>query len=209
MANDDAINIDALLGGLGFTGAGTRRARRVLEDAGLTRPGKRGLAAYKREAALDAIAKALVRVCGDECAALASSDRREPVVTSGAGCEVCGGSNNRRAALACVRTLQKHRVRRMLVVGGNASQRDDVRELLSAIDVTFVDGTRSSHSQKDAAANMNRAQVLVIWGPTPLKHAVSDLYTTDPPEHLRVISVPRRGIEALCREVVRSFELSG
>jgi hypothetical protein len=68
----------------------------------------------------------------------------------------------------------------------------------------FVDGTRS-HAQKDAIANMNRAQLLIIWGSTPLKHAVSDLYTTETPAHLRAITVARRGIEAVCREIVRSY----
>jgi hypothetical protein len=211
MANDDTINIDALLQGLGFTTpAAAKRARRALEAAGVTRPGKRGIAAYKRGDAFKAIASSLVRVCGDECASLAT-DGREPVVTPAGGCEVCEGSNNRRAALACLRTLRRHGITRVLVVGGTATQQHELRDFIATdgVDVAFVDGTSARHSQKEAVANMNRAQLLVIWGSTPLRHAVSNLYTTEPPRHLRSITVSRRGIEAVCREIIRSYEISG
>lgn len=204
-------DISDFLRTLGFTTPGAqRRARAVLETAGLTNPRKKGIAAYKLKAAEKALAAALVRVCGDECSALAramSRERREPVVTSGVGCEVCGGSNNRRAAIACALTLRRNKVRHVLVVGGTAPQQHELRSLLDGdgVALEFVDGTGRSHSQRDALANMRRADLVVIWGPTPLRHAVSNLYTDAPLPGLRVITVPRRGIEALCEEVRRSY----
>lgn len=203
---DDALPIDNLLRDAGFdTAAALRAARAALEVAGLTRPGKRGIASEKRDRALAELAQRLMRVCGKACAALATG-RRTAVITTGSTCEVCAGSNNRRAALAAARVLDAAGVRHMLVVGGTAQQQRDLADLLASprLRMDFVDGTRS-HTQKDAIANMNRAQLLIIWGSTPLKHAVSNLYTAEPPAHLRAITVARRGIEAVCREIVRSY----
>ena len=208
---DAARSISEFLRAQGYnTPESQKRARATLEAAGLTNARKQAIAGYKLAAAEAALSAALVRVCGDGCAGLARqmrSERREPVVTSGTTCEVCGGSNNRRAAIECAMVLRRHKVKHMLVVGGTAPQQHELRSLLEGggIELEFVDGTGKSHSQRDAIANMRRSDVVVIWGSTPLRHAVSNLYTDAPLEGLRVITVPRRGIEALCAEVVRSY----
>jgi hypothetical protein len=208
--DDRPHSINDLLRTLGYDTPGAmRRGRVVLEAAALTNARKKAIAAYKLGAAERALASALVRVCGDECAALARplrTEKRDPVVTSGATCEVCGGSNNRRAAIACRVTLRRNKVSRLLVVGGTAPQQHELKALLGGDGITlaFVDGTARSHSQRDAMANMRRADLVVVWGATPLRHAVSNLYT-DAPRGVRVITVPRRGIEALCGEIVRSY----
>jgi hypothetical protein len=92
----------------------------------------------------------------------------------------------------------------VLVVGGTTQQHREAAQLLSGVELQFVDGTRASHSQKNAVANMAWADMVIVWGPTPLRHAVSNLYTSEPPPHLRVINVPRRSIEALCMEISRN-----
>lgn len=204
---DDAVPIADLLREAGFdTPSAKAAARGVLERARLTRPGKNAIAAFKRDAALALLAQSLARVCGKECAALAARGRAA-VITSGATCEVCGGSNNRRAGLAALRVLRAHRVRNLLVVGGTVHQHREIEALFGAggVAVQCIDGTRASHSQKEAIANMARADLLVVWGSTPLRHAVSNLYTSETPPHLRVIPVARRGIEALCREISESY----
>jgi hypothetical protein len=222
--SNDPLPIADLLRDLGYaTAAAQRQARAALEAAGLTNARKQGIAASKRGRVERALAAALVRVCGDACAALVRGDRNErrtPVVTGRAGCEICGGSNNRRAALQCVRALRKNGVRTLLVVGGSAPLQHQLADLLTQaeaqppgraaarITVEFVDGTKGSHTQKDAIAHMNRAQLMVIWANTPLRHAVSRHYTEETPSHLRTITVARRGIEALCAEIVRSYSLS-
>jgi hypothetical protein len=129
------------------------------------------------------------------------------VTVSAPSCEICGGSNNRRAAIECLRTLRRRGIQRVVIVGGTANLRQEIDRLFAtgALEIRWVDGTRASHSSKDALADRRWAQLIVIWGPTPLRHAVSDLYTEDPLPHLRIITVPRRGIEALCAEIVRSF----
>lgn len=223
-AANHPLPIADLLRELGYaTPAAQRQARAALEAAGLTNARKQAIAASKRGRVERALAAALVRVCGDACAALARGDRNErrtPVVTGRAGCEICSGSNNRRAALQCVRALRKNGVRSVLVIGGSAPLQHELGELFaqveaqspgsasSRISVEFVDGTKASHTQKEAIAEMNRAQLMVIWANTPLRHAVSRHYTEDTPAHLRTITVARRGIEALCLEIVRSYALS-
>jgi hypothetical protein len=202
---DDAIPISELLRVAGFEGsAAMRQARSVLERASLTRPGKQGIAGSKRERALTLLHDSLIAVCGRECAELAGG-ARTPVVTSGARCEVCRGSNNRRAALAARRALLGRRLTRVLVVGGSPPQQHDLASLLNGegISLEFVDGLQGSHSQKDALANMRRADLVVIWGSTPLRHTVSERYTRDAVPGVSVITTPRRGIEALCREIQR------
>jgi hypothetical protein len=95
---------------------------------------------------------------------------------------------------------------RLLVVGGTLQGHYELEAVLSGngLQVAFVDGSRS-HTQKQAIANMRRADVVVIWGATPLRHAVSELYTREPLPHLRVILVRTSGVEAVCRELERSF----
>jgi len=207
-----AVNIEQLLRELGFDmPAASARARAVLEAADLTNPRKRAIAAYKVPAAQALLSDALIRVCAGACARRRRGDGRERVTVSPASCELCRGSNNQRAALEATAILARHDVRKVLIVGGADSQIDDVERLLTrdGAALRFVDGTKKSHTKKMAIANMAWADLLVIWAPTPLRHSVSNLYSSEQPEHLRVISVPRRGIEALCMEIVESYRRSG
>jgi len=207
----DAVNIDQFLRDRGFdTPEAARRAREVLQERGLTRAGKQAFAADKLVAAEAALAAALARVCGDACLRIdrwVPGPAREAVRVMPRGCEICGGSNNRRAALECARALARKRVRRVVIVGGTAATQHELHELLagSGLEIRYVDGTKASHSGKDALANTRWAQLIVIWGATPLRHAVSELYTSEPPPDGRILTVSRRGVEALCGEIVRSY----
>jgi hypothetical protein len=205
-SGDAAIAIDDLLRSAGFDAPAARReGRRALEAAGLTRAGKTGIAQYKRDAAIALLENTFVVVCGPACRALAPAGRR-PVVGL-ARCEVCGGSNNRRAMLAAARSLREHGVKRVLIIGGRKEQHQEIAGVFrdEGVALQGVIGTSASHTQKDAQANMRRADVMVIWGSTELRHAVSKLYTSEPPDHLRVVQIGRRGTEALCDAIVASF----
>src|SRR5438093_9820704 len=60
----DVVEIEAFLRAEGFTTpAAMRQARATLEARGLTRPGKRGMAADKQPAARDALAAGILRHC--------------------------------------------------------------------------------------------------------------------------------------------------
>ena len=218
MAQD--IGITELLRSEGFDSPqALGRARSVLEQAGLTRPGKERISREKLAGARRLLAAALLRVCdNDECVRLAragapareagtAAPAREPVTVPPAACEVCAGSNNRRAARALARRLNAAGLGRILVVGGTPVQHSELQQLLAGdgVQVRCVDGAVGSHSKRDAAPNLRWAQLLVVWGATTLPHKVSKLYTDDPPPHVRRVPLAKRGVEALCREVLRSL----
>lgn len=207
----DAVNIDEFLREAGFDLPDAhRRAREILESHALTHAGKQGFVSSKVAPAQALLAETLLRICSDSCLAIdrAGAGRaRESVRVTVQSCEICGGSNNRRAAIECVRALQHRRITRLVVVGGTPHLWQELRSLLhgTGLEIRYVDGTKASHTAKDALANTRWAQLIVIWGPTPLRHAISNLYTADPPPTLRVVTITRRSISALCTEVTRSF----
>lgn len=207
----DVINIEQFLRSEGFeSGQSQQRGRDALERAGFTHPGKKAFVATKRAAAERLLAATFLRACSDACRRIdraGDGQAREMVTVARASCEVCEGSNNVRAAIGCVRILARRGIERVVVVGGTPNQHAAMKELFAdtAVEIRYVDGTQSGHSAKDALANRRWAQLVIVWSPTPLRHAVSDLYTNEPLPHLRVVAVSRRGIEALCTEVERSF----
>lgn len=211
MTVSDTVDIGEFLRLSGFDRPpAAARAREVIEAAGVTRAGKRSFVATKEGRARDALADALVRVCGEDCLELdrAGAGRaREEVRVSPRSCEVCGGSNNRRAIIRCVRALRRKGVSRVVLVGGTSNQWRDLREKLegAGVDVRYIDGTKTSHTLRDAQANQQWAQLVVVWAPTPVRHAVSDLYTDEPLQNVRLVKVHQRGIEALCREIVKTY----
>ena len=202
----DALALTKLLKEAGFdTDEAQARAIGVLVDHKLTRPGKENIAAEKRPAVLELLASTLYRTCGHpDCR---PEGGREPVRVQLAACEACGGSANRRAAWATAALLRDRGVRRVLVVGGTPTLHGELGALFAGqgLTFTFVDGADGTYTAKDAANHLRWAQVAVVWGSTPLPHKVSKLYTDDPPANVRVIQVSRRGIEAVCQELRKSY----
>lgn len=208
----DALNLAKLLSQEGFdTDEAQARALGVLIAQKLTREGKEGISAGKLNDVRSALASALFKVCGHpDCETLSHQAGRAGqalVRVQLASCLVCGGSSNRRAALATARTLERHGVSKVLVVGGTPNLHAELAQLFAGapLSFTFVDGAVGTHTAKDAASHLRWAQVAVVWGSTPLPHKVSKLYTDDPPAGLRVIQLSRRGIEALCQELRKSY----
>ena len=207
MTRDDAVNIDDFLRSEGYDSEeALHEGRVVLERHGLTRPGKQAFVAEKLPRARLALENSLLRVCRGCRPGVGRDERRLPVAVSAGSCELCAGSNNRRAAARCVAAMRRRGIGRVLVVGGTPAQQHDLRGLLGGIDVRYVDGTRASHNTKVAELNKRWAALIVIWAPTPLRHAVSDLYSEVTYPGLKVVSVPRRGIEALCDEITRALQ---
>ncbi|MBF6600200.1 MAG: hypothetical protein IVW36_06795 [Dehalococcoidia bacterium] len=203
-----AVNIDEFLRQEGFdTDEAVHEGRIVLERERLTRSGKQAFVASKLPRARAALRSTLVRTCAGCRRVAGDPPGRRPVAVSPGRCELCGGSNNRRAVERCVVVMRGRGIGRVVIVGGTPPQQRDVRDLFAdtTVELRFVDGTRASHSQKDAEHNKRWADLVVIWGPTPVRHAVSELYTEQRYEGLKVVQVPRRGIEALCDEVVRAL----
>lgn len=208
------VQISTFLAGEGYASPWAQhQARAVLEAAGLTRPGKVAMVASKIPAAREQLVRWLIRTCeSEECQAWAGEVAAGRLVTSGTGmtCEVCGGSNNRRAVIAMVRACRRAKMTRLLIVGGFGPAVADLQDLTAGTGLEFriVDGAAGKHTRADAVPNLNWADLLVIWGSSPLPHAISNAYTVDRPRDLKMITVARRGVEALCREVAKAASLS-
>lgn len=202
------VDIAAWLASLGYESDEARTtARAVLEREGLTNPRKRGMAPEKLSRARAALEAHLRPLC-DSCAAnLRRPDARTVVRTTQPYCETCAGSNNRRAAEALIKACLQSGVTRLLIVGGTGVTHRELQSLLedSGLELRCIDGAERNPTKRDAAADLAWAQFMVIWGSTPLPHRVSEAYTGQRPSYLRSITVRRRGIEALCHEIITSL----
>lgn len=151
--------------------------------------------------------RALALTCGQlACEAIAPRLCGGAVVHVGSHrCCVCGGSANERARARIHAACIVSGARRILVVGGSPDARDEmagggarwerVIDGRSRIEWRFVDGTER-HIASTARANIAWADVVVIWAPTRLGHAVSDQYTGQG-RHPRTVVCTLRGIGAL------------
>lgn len=203
----EVVNIERWLNSLGFESPyALFQARSILEALDLTRPGKRGMAAEKLPRAASALHDSVLRSCGDTlCLALAGKRAGGRLVATVRAdqCEICLGSDNRRAALAMADAMADAGRHRLLVVGGTGGNHADLAELLvgTGVELRCVDGAERSRTKKAALPDLAWADLMVVWASTPLPHKVSVSYTDERPPELPMITVARRGIAALCNEV--------
>ncbi|MDC0666703.1 hypothetical protein [Nannocystis radixulma] len=203
------LDIDALLAELGLRAGEARDlGRAALEAAGLTRPGKRNLAAGKRPRVEEVIAEEFVRTCSrPHCRAAAANDGRIVVDLDGSAarlCEYCGGSTNRSAWERALVAMARRDWHRLVVVGGSPPLHHELRALVGGrIDLRLVDGTarRTAH---DAAHDLAWADRIVVWGATLLDHKVSQLYTDR--RSPKVVTVARRGLTALAETIIKTAQ---
>ncbi len=200
------VDIDSWLSTEGFDlPEGRSRAREALEAAGLTRPGKARMSAAKEHRARAVLGERFFRHCANPaCVAAATSSGLTPVRTAHrTACLSCGGSDNRRAEEALVAACQRAGVRRLTIVGGSPSVREELRDALSGrLDLRLVDGTER-RTLAQARLDLDWADLVLLWGGSELDHRVSTLYTGGPP-HLRrkLVHTSKRGIAALLEAAV-------
>jgi hypothetical protein len=204
------VEIDEWLIALGFTSADSRAAARLLlEAAKFTNPRKRAMSLEKLPGATAMLAEQTALACGKPCAAFAARAKARAIILDcePSACSVCRGSNNRRAAIAMAAACLQANLHRILVVGGGKGALRELRSLMENTCVAFrcIDGLEETPNKKDAIADLNWAQLMIVWASTPLPHKVSTSYTDERPADLPMITVARRGVEALCREVVRNL----
>ena len=188
---------------MGISGpAQQRQARELLHAAGVTRPGRQRVAAHKEARAQAAVVEALAFHCSSEACRTAIADLAEgraPILVERRACEVCAGSNHQAALERMAQAMAAAGMAKVVVVGGAPTQRTALRDAaVSGVEWRFVDGTGAS-SSKAAASHLAWADVVAVWGPTPLKHKISDHYSADP----KAVTVRQRGIAALADEVAR------
>ena len=195
------VDIESWLAAEGFDLPEARdRAREVLEAAGLTRPGKTRMSAEKEERARALLDDQLYRHCSTPaCVDAATRSGRAPVlVGQRTACASCGGSDNRRAQEALVTAALRAGVRRLVIVGGSPSVREELRDALSGrLELRLVDGTER-RTLAQARLDLEWADLVLLWGGSELDHRVSTLYTGAPPALRRkLVHTSKRGIAAL------------
>ena len=194
-------DIDGWLAEGGITPPDSRaRARAVLEEEGLTSPRKVRISETKLSRAEQLLAERFYRVCVDPaCQQVARASGREPLLVEPRGyCEHCGGSNNRRAEVAFLESCERHGVRRVVVVGGSPSVREELENKLGGqLELRMVDGTERRTAGK-AHGDLEWADLVLVWGATELHHKVSAHYThPGTPYRHKVVHVARRGVASL------------
>lgn len=202
------IPIDEMLAGFGLTGEDAAAARAVIESAGLTNPRKRNISATKSDAVSELIGARFQRLCA-RCEQRAVEDGRRSVQVAARHCELCGGSNNRRAVDEMVESCRAARVERIVIVGGSPALRQELTELIGdALQTRMVDGTRAV-ARADAEADTAWADLVVVLGTSELAHKVSNQYTARAEARKKTIIVRRRGVEAIAGEIAGSDRVGG
>lgn len=206
-----AVPIAAFLRQEGFEDERAQAAaRRILEDGRLTNPRKQAMDESKLDRARQLLGERVLRSCSADCDRVAPTGRLRLRVSQAGRCQVCEGSNNRRAALLLAAAMTARGASHLLVVGGTGTLHRELQALLgpAGIDVRGIDGAARTPSQKEAWADERWADLVVVWASTPLPHKVSELYTREPVGRAP-LTVARRGIEALCTELRTSLERHG
>ena len=207
------VDIDAWLSGEGFDlPEGRARAREALQAAGLTRAGKTRMSAAKEERARAVLDQQLYRHCATPaCVATAARSGRTPVRTAHrTACASCGGSDNRRAEESLVTACHRAGIRRLAIVGGSPSVREELRDALSGrLELRLVDGTER-RTLAQARLDLEWADLVLLWGGSELDHRVSTLYTGSPPALRRkLVHTSKRGIAALLEAAVLHLSRHG
>jgi hypothetical protein len=195
------VDIEAWLSTEGFDlPEGRTRAREALEAAGLTRAGKARMSAAKEERARSVLDEQLFKHCATPaCVAAAARSGRSPVRTAHrTACLSCGGSDNRRAEEALLTACERAGVRRLGIVGGSPSVREELRDALSPrLELRLIDGTER-RTLNQARLDLEWADLVLLWGGSELDHRVSTLYTGAAPALRRkLVHTSKRGIAAL------------
>jgi hypothetical protein len=200
------VEIDAWLTSVGFgPGPSRNAARAALEEAQLTRPTKARMSAQKLERAMAELdARFSLHCASPACAEAARRSGHQPLpAATKALCPHCGGSDNARAARDLVSACASAGLKRLLVVGGSPSVREELHAALgNALELRTVDGTER-RTQDRARSDLEWADLVLLWGSTELDHKVSTHYAHPPTaQRKKVVHVARRGIAALLTAAV-------
>lgn len=108
-------------------------------------------------------------------------------------CEVCEGSDIKRAVRRFEDACLMSGLRQVVVVGGSPKYHRQLGELVRhhRLQLDLIPGD-VRRTQRQADHDLAHADVIILWGGTVLDHATSNLYKAK--GRARVVSVPHRGI---------------
>ena len=185
-----------LLSSYGFEGDAAALALERLCERGLTRRGKKGIAASKVEDVKRALAEDFARHCRKSACLPAAGNRRIPVLVSALHCESCGGSDNRRAVEEMVAAMSGAGMTKLLVAGGSPGTRGDLeRRCGGRIGLRFVTED-TSPGRKTVRGLLEWSDIAAIWTSSEISHKATACL-----RGRKVLRVPRRGVAALAAVV--------
>lgn len=131
----------------------------------------------------------------------AGAENRPQLLVEKSYCSHCGGSADRQALQRMAEAMATASLSRVLVVGGTEKKTRELQEKSGNLQIEwrFIDGTKAKDSNY-YRPHRNWADVIVIWGSTPLDHRVSVHFTECPDS--RVVALTRRSIGALAQSVI-------
>lgn len=174
----------------------------LLDQAGLSRIGRQRIASSKADQVKQLIDQHFALVCGrgdcrERAARMAGPLTLAPASAS-EHCIACSGSAATAALQEMAEACRAVGIARVCIVGGTPNSWQQLRAAVgTTLDLRLIDGT-STRTAGDAAADNAWADLVVLWGATPLRHKISTLYRGP-----KVISFARRGVQELAREVIK------
>jgi hypothetical protein len=205
------LEISRLLSALGFgREPEAAAARRRLEEANLTRPGKVRISSDKVGLVAQCLNDQFALVCGRALCTASIPPNVQLVIVDEHKCRVCGGSDKRRACLRLRKALQtagRHQLR-LIVVGGAPRTSAELASLdLGPVTMRSIFGDRP-HELSGVRADIAWADLLLVWSATELAHKVSVPYvTTAQALGVPIITCPRRGVAALVDTLTQHVDL--
>jgi hypothetical protein len=179
-------------------------ARLVLEEAGLTRPGKVRISVGKLGRAVAQLDELLDRRC-PSCAP-ACGRTRELVLVKASFCTNCGGSNIERALRRMDELCVRSGATRVLLVGGSPTTREEFNRFAGGVELKLVDGV-ARRTSRQVRADVDWADVVCICGGTQLDHSLSGIYSRNPHPRTKLARSARRGAEAIADAVTEHLRL--
>lgn len=154
-----------------------------------------GLVSWLEPTDVEAVERFLddrVALLGD-CEACPKTPGRAIVRVPKERCEICEGSDIKRAVRRFEDACLIFGLRRVVVVGGSPKYHRQLSELVQhhRLQLDLVPGD-VRRTQRQADHDLANADVILLWGATLLDHATSDLYKA--PGRARVVRIPHRGI---------------
>jgi len=133
------------------------------------------------------------------CDACPSAMGRAVVTVPRERCDVCAGSDIKRAVRMFIDACLVNGATRVLVVGGSPKYHRQLKELVQhhRLTLELVPGN-VQRTKKQAASDQSRVALVILWGATILDHSTSALYGDGP---ARVLRIPHRGIGGMLLRV--------
>ena len=197
----DNVPLSDMLAEMGVAPESWQAAREALVEARVIsgRPNRAGIAISKRDAVRATLEAAFLLHCRNGDCRRAAAGASATLLVEQFACSVCGGSADRRALGQMAQAMERAGLSRLLVVGGTEVKTRQIRaNSPSWLECRFVDSVvaRDTRYFRD---HKRWAEVIAIWGGTPLPHKVSRHFDAkgDP----RVVTVRGTGIATLAEAV--------